>query len=425
MGDTRLTPSAPRAQTVARLAKAQGFTLVGIAPVRPSEHAEHLRQWVAAGKHGTMDYLAQHVEDMIDPTRVLPGAKAIICVAEAYADPSPPGRGWPSPRGRVRGSADERGVDQHDNPSACNEQTPFASDDPLTPTLSPGEREPDQPIGRIARYAWGDDYHVVMKKHLHALADELRALWPEHAFRSAVDTAPVLERQHAQHAGLGWAGKHTLLIHPTLGSWFMLGEILTTLPLQTAEESPAGGGAGGGGGIVADHCGTCTRCIDACPTQCITPYSIDASRCVSYLTIEHRGRIDPSLHEGMGDWLAGCDVCQSVCPFNHPEQRQAAPIRPPYHPRPPAPGIPVLDVLNWTPESRQQAVLKSALKRLKLEQFKRNALIAAGNHLRQHDDPPLRRRITELCDQPAESDLVRQTARDVLARLARLAGLAR
>src|SRR5262249_20142541 len=136
--------------------------------------------------------------------------------------------------------------------------------------------------------------------------DSLRERFPAEQFRAFVDTAPVMEREHAARAGLGWIGKHTLIIHPRLGSYMLLGGVLTTMdiPAPAAQRR------------VTDHCGTCTRCIDACPTAAITPYSVDATRCISYLTIEHRGEIDPALHEGIGDWLFGCDVCQEVCPHN-------------------------------------------------------------------------------------------------------------
>jgi epoxyqueuosine reductase len=222
---------------------------------------------------------------------------------------------------------------------------------------------------------------------------------------------------------LGWVGKHTLLIHPQLGSWLLLGEIVTTLPLQTSAEA--------GLGPVADHCGTCTRCIDACPTRCITPHSVDASRCISYLTLEHRGPIAPELQAQMGGWIAGCDVCQEVCPFNEratgqgltdkgegAEEDAALPgPNPAYAARPPAPAIPLLDLLAWDEEARQQAFVKSALKRVKLVQIKRNALIAAGNYLAEQADGTLRARVEAIAGDAAEHDLVRLTARQVLDRL--------
>jgi epoxyqueuosine reductase len=366
-------PLAQRAALVHRLAAAEAFTLLGIAPAQPSAYAAHLRQWLAAGKHGQMAYLADpaRLAPMLDPAKLLPGARSIICVADRYA---------------------------------LKEPAPSADDDP------------DLALGRIARYAWGNDYHEILTKRLHRLADGLHAAWPGHAFRSAVDTAPVLEREHAMRAGLGWVGKNTLLIHPRLGSYLALGEIITTLTLQTSAEA--------GSDAATDHCGTCTRCIDACPTAAIAPqgYSLDARRCLSYLTIEHRGPIDPALHPPLGSWLAGCDVCQEVCPFNHSrepwEQRADTSTPAAYQPRPPAPAIALLHVLTWSSADRQRVLQRSALKRIALDDWKRNALIAAGNYLARHDDPELRQRIAELSGSAAEGDAVRQTARQVLERLA-------
>lgn len=379
---------APRAQTVHRLGASLGFAMIGIAPARSSPYQEHLRRWLAEGKHGEMSYLAADVETRVDPAALVPGATFVICVADLYA-----------PTGAGRGSeVQTTHIPDH------------GSDQVLTPA------------GRIARYAHGDDYHRVMKKRLHELADALRARWPDHTFRTTVDTAPTLDREHAHRAGLGWIGKHTLLIHPRLGSFFFLGEIITTLPLQPSDSPPK---------IVADHCGSCTRCIDACPTGCITPYSVDGSRCVSYLTLEHRGKIATDLQEAMGDWIAGCDICQEVCPYNQAASNTARDLpagmagqtdrlaqqtpHPAYTPR--RVSLPLLEVLNWSSEDRQQAFERSALKRLKLDQLKRNALIAAGNHLLKQDHAPLRSKIAAFVVDENESDLVRYTATQTLSRI--------
>lgn len=352
---------------VRRLVEAQGFTLLGVAPAETSEHAAEFEAWLAGGRHGEMAYLAEHVAERMDPRRLLPGARAVICVADWYGD----------------------GADAASGNDA-------------------------RPVGKIARYAWRADYHRRMKKRLHAVADAMREAWPGFEHRTTVDSAPILEREHAARAGLGWVGKHTLLIHPTRGSWLLLGEIVTTLPLRMdAAPEP-------------DRCGSCTRCIDACPTRCITPYSIDASRCVSYLTIEHRGTIDPALHEGMGTWIAGCDVCQEVCPFNQPrgervagEDDKSSPRAGPELSR----GLDLLTVLNWDEAARRAAFERSALKRIKLAQLKRNALIAAGNYLAKAQVPALRARIEAIADDAAESWLVRETARRVLDGLNRRRGL--
>lgn len=342
------------------MARDLGFALAAVTAPEPPARGEYLRQWLAADKHGEMHYLAEHVEVLLDPDKLLAGARAVICVADVY------------------------------------------------PAAAGATSDHDSPHGRVARYAWGEDYHQVIKRRLFALADALREQWPQHRFRAAVDTAPVMERDFASRAGLGWIGKHTLVIHPRLGSWLLLGEIFTTLPIDL-HEPPA---------VMADHCGTCRRCIDACPTQCISDdgYQLDASRCVSYLTIEHRGAIDPTLHAAMGDWIAGCDICQEVCPFNRSEPEIV--FRPEYAERLGGSAINLLEALHWDAAARQAALRKSALKRIKLDMFKRNALIAAGNHLAKNEDAALRRRIEQLAQDESESDLVRATARQALTRLA-------
>jgi epoxyqueuosine reductase len=362
--------------TVRRAAIGLDFALLGIAPASVSDYGAEVTRWLAAGKHGQMSYMNDVLSARLDPTVLVPGARSVICVADRYADSAPP-------------------VQNDDERSRAATQT-----------------EPSHPHGKIARYAWGDDYHRLMKKRLHKLADQLRELWPEHVFLTTVDTAPILEREQAVRAGLGWIAKNAMLISPSLGSYILLGEIVTTLDIQTDAEA--------GQSIRTDHCGSCTRCIDACPTQCIEPRTIDASRCISYLTLEHRTAIDPSLHPLMGDWIAGCDVCQEVCPFNQqqtPASTSPIPSHPAYQPRPPAPSVPLLQLLNWTAADRQRAFERSALKRVKLEMIKRNALIAAGNHLASHDDEALLRRIKQIAASADEHELVRETARQVLTRL--------
>lgn len=363
-----------------------GFALAGVAPAEPAARADFLRTWLDAGRHGAMSYLARHVDQRADVGRFLPGAAAVICVADRHA------ASWPA------------GVDPEAGP----------------------------PRGRIARYAWGDDYHRVMKRRLHRMADALRQRWPEARFRAAVDTAPVLEREHARRAGLGWIGKHTLLIHPRLGSWLLLGQIVTTLAITPDVVLPRAPTRAARGSEEPDHCGNCTRCIDACPTACIEPqgYRMDARRCISYLTIELRGPIEPQLHAAMGDWIAGCDVCQEVCPFNRHgsggpalaagRDRPGGPpfdLDPGHAPRPPAPALDLLAVLGWGPDDRAVAFRSSALKRVKLEPLKRNALIALGNHLARDPAPEPRRRIEQLAADPEAAPLLRLTARQVLDRL--------
>jgi epoxyqueuosine reductase len=333
-----------------------GFALAGIADAAPTRWSKELTDWLAAGKHGTMAYLVEHVQARLDPTLVLAGARSAIMVADQYAT-------------------------RNDPPDA----------------VEPGR-------GRIARYARGRDYHEVMKKRLHRVADTLRERFPGATFRSFVDTAPVLEREYAARAGLGWTGKHTLLIEPRLGSYLLLGGVFTTLDLTPATE------------IVTDHCGTCTRCIDACPTNAITPYSVDATRCLSYLTIEHRGPIEEQFHRATGDWVYGCDICQEVCPHNSPRpEREASDIREEYAAR--RGSLDLLAVMNWSEEDRHREFASSAMKRATLAMMKRNALIAAGNVLAARGHAELEARVRAIAEDQTEPALVRETAAAVVARL--------
>jgi len=356
------------------LAREQGFALCGIASAGKSDYAEHLKRWLAEGKHGEMQYLADHAAVRVDPGRLVEGAARVIVVADAYA-------------------------------------------------LAPEREEvrSGKPLGRAAKYAWGDDYHKVLKKRLHAVCNALEAQYPGYVYRATTDTAPIFERELATRAGLGWTGKHTLMIHPRFGSYFLLGTIVTTLPMQTSEVA----GFPAPLSPPTDHCGACTRCIDACPTDAIASegYSVDARKCISYLTLEHRGAIDPQYFKPMGDWLAGCDICQDVCPPNRRRAELAARDRDPlqvharYTPHDYAEGFDLLEVLHWSAEDRQQAFIGSALKRVKLEMMQRNALIAAGNFLEEHDHDALRERIIALARADNPSPLVRDTAQAVCQRL--------
>ena len=200
------------------------------------------------------------------------------------------------------------------------------------------------------------------------MCDALAAEHPGESFRAFVDTAPVMERELALRAGLGWIGKHTLLIHPRVGSYLLLGGVMTTLEISDAAAK-----------VEPDHCGTCTRCIDACPTGAITPYSVDARRCISYLTIERRGEIDESLQAKVGEWIFGCDVCQEVCPHNsvRPARSDVGVAHESYAPT--REMLDAIEVLSWTEEDRRRELAGTAMTRAKLEMLKRNALIVVGN----------------------------------------------
>ncbi|MCB9840862.1 MAG: tRNA epoxyqueuosine(34) reductase QueG [Phycisphaeraceae bacterium] len=338
---------------------AAGFERSGIATPEPSAYQRELHEWLEAGKQGTMAWLAEHLHVRTDPGRLLRGSRAIVMVAARYAG---------------RGDADAATPEGH---------------------------------GRIARYARGSDYHRAFKKRLHAICDELREAHPGHECRAFTDIEPMPERELAARAGIGWIGKHTLVIEPRLGSWLALGGFATTLPLEAPPEQRT----------VPDHCGTCTRCIDACPTGCITPYSVDASRCISYLTIERREAIASDVQGRVGNWLFGCDVCQEVCPHNSVRGGDAGGSL----------GIPevagerrtlgLLDVLGWTPEDRTAALPNSVIKRATLLTLKRNAIVVIGNQLARRRDEGLVGRVRAIAADPDEPMLLRETAAGVLARL--------
>ena len=344
-----------------------GFTLSGVAKAEASNRAPQQQQWLDQGKHGSMGWMEGHDALRADVRQLMEGAASVICVADRYAN----------------GEAD---------------------------VLQPGH-------GRIARYARGRDYHVHMKKRLHLICDLLSAACPEHAFRACVDTVPIHERELAEAAGLGSIGKHTLLISPQAGSWILLGCIVTTLPLEPTR-SP---------GLPSDDpCGTCTRCIDACPTDAITPWSVDARRCISALTIEHREPIDEALHASMGDWLFGCDICQEVCPHNQPTQRREETAVDSIYTDPVVPdvsgrvedgsGFDLASVLDWDIQQRQNALKGSSMKRAKLDMFRRNAIIASANLMDVHDGS-VQDALERISSDSSESDLVRETAYVTLSRV--------
>ena len=347
------------------LAADHGFALHGICAAAPAERPDYVRAWIRAGQHGGMGYLEERLELHLDVAGVLPNVRSILCVADAYGNTTPttPTPTTPTPTAPA--------------------PAPAPPGETASAVRPPPGNAPPTPTGRVARYAWGRDYHRSLKGRLHRLADGLRAAHPDADFRCTVDTAPVMEREHAQRGGLGFIGKHTLLIHPRHGSFLLLGCVLSTLPPD------AWGGATPP--LTLGDCGTCTRYIDACPTDAIDPegYRLDATRCISYLTLEHRDAIAPELHAGMGDWLGGCDICQDVCPYNAAGTRRPLPVPLDYRPRAHAAGLDLADVLSWDENDRFNALSGTPLMRIKLWMWKRNALIAAGN-AGGRDDPTLR-----------------------------------
>ena len=321
MSDIGAPPSTP-AERVKALALAVGFDLAGVTQAVPRPETEFLREWLARGFAGEMGYLERRVEERVDPTRVLDGARSIVAVGLVYDPETPPATG----------------------PSSA----------------------------AIARYAGGDDYHEVMLDRLRALETALTASLDEPiATRIYVDTGPVQERVFAAYAGLGWIGKNTCLIHPSLGSYLFLGVLLTDLPLEPGVREP-------------DHCGSCRACLDACPTGAFpAPYTLDATRCISYATIESRGPIPESMRVDQGNWVFGCDICQEVCPWNLRERRVVPPdasgLRDRIAPRAEWLRPSLQWILDLDEQSWREATRKTALRRARYRGLIRNVLVAAGN----------------------------------------------
>ena len=302
-----------------------GFGLIGFAPAAPLEGAEFYARWLALGYAGEMEYLRRRQRERADPALLVPGARTVICLGFNYYQPT---------------------------------------------------AEPVDPLrGRIAAYARGDDYHNLLKTRLRQLWDFIC----EHASKEArgryfVDTAPVLERELASLAGLGWWGKNTCLINKRGGSHFFLAEIITDLDFEY--DTPA-----------ADHCGSCTRCLDACPTQAFPqPYVLDASRCISYLTIELKGSIPRPLRGDMGNWIFGCDICQDVCPWNAKAENAGEPS---LRSRPELDNPPLLELMGLEAGEFNARFRRNPAKRPKRRGMLRNVAVALGNAGRTEAVPAL------------------------------------
>ncbi len=373
-----MTPERPGnlGEQIVRRCAELGFAAAGVTDASPSARGEEFSAWLAAGKHGSMHYLARDSRIKLDSQLFLAGARSIVMVADQYGS-----------RSEAGGAGEGAGVG-------------------VAAGVGVGDVERG-PSGRIARYARGRDYHEVIKQRLHVICDELRARFAGEQFRAFVDTAPVMEREYAARAGIGWIAKHTLVIHPRLGSWILLGGFASTLRI----EPPPGQEA------EPDHCGSCTRCIDACPTGAIGPYTVDARRCISYLTVEHRGDVDPTMARGVGDWMFGCDVCQEVCPHNsaRPGGAEVGARHPEYTPKVDALGL--LEVLGWAAEDRSRRLSGSAIKRATLGMMRRNAVLVAGNTADPAGADGVRGRLEQIAGDPHEEPLVREEAGRALARL--------
>ena len=305
-------------------ARALGFELVGIAPAKPADGFERLRAWLDRDYAGEMTYLHRQAEARRHPASILDEVRSVVMVGLNY-----------------HGEFDESG----------------------TQDAKDGTQQ--VPSGRIASYAVGQDYHDVLRSKLNALLAWVQTEAPGTNGRGVVDTAPLLERDFARRAGLGWFGKNTMLIHPRLGSYFFLGALLLDLELPLDEP------------YALEHCGTCTACLDACPTKAfVGPYELDARRCISYLTIELRGSIPADLRAHLGDWLFGCDVCQDVCPWNRkaPLGRELALL-----PRADLAAADPIALLALTEEEFRRRFRGTALWRTKRQGLVRNAAIVLGN----------------------------------------------
>lgn len=296
-----------------------GFSSVGVVSLQDVGRdllQKSLESWLAAGCHGDMVWMARDPARRADPRRVLQNAKAIITCTLNYF-------------------------------------TPHAQTDDLK-------------RGRISRYAWGDDYHEVMLLKLKELAAFLQTVDPSAECLCYVDTGPVMEKPWAARAGLGWQGKHTNVIDPKRGSWFFIGEILTTASA-----------AGPTADVASSQCGKCTRCIDICPTRAITgPYQLDARKCISYLTIEHKGSIPEEMRPFMGNHIYGCDLCQDVCPWN---RFATATPEPAFQPRNGNLNPELIPLLYMTDDDFRVRFKNSPIKRIKRVRLLRNVAVALGN----------------------------------------------
>jgi epoxyqueuosine reductase len=310
-------------QSIKERARELGFDRVGVTPARPSPRLDAYLDWIEAGMHGQMAYMARpdRVARRRDLELILPGVRSVVVVALDYFTLQPP---------------------------------PEIALDPSR--------------GRISNYAWGRDYHAVMTPRLEELAAFVRDEAPgQVAHRAYVDTGPILERDHAEQAGLGFTGKNTLRIAPHGGSYAFLGELLLTVDLDYDEPFDEGVG-----------CGACTRCLVACPTQAFSrPYALDARRCISYLSIELKGPIPRDLRPQMGNWVYGCDACQEVCPFQRFAQTTWEEAFYPQDYDDMAP--PLLDLLALDEDAFNHRFADSPIKRIGRDRLVRNACVAAGN----------------------------------------------
>ena len=296
-----------------------GFQKIGVSDIDLSLAEPRLSQWLSAGFHGDMDYMAKHGVKRTRPAELVPGTLRVIAARINYLPP------------RAAGSW-----------QVINDATQ----------------------AYVSRYALGRDYHKVLRRRLQRLAGRIEAAAGNHSFRAFTDSAPVMEVELAAKAGLGWRGKHTLLLTREAGSYFFLGEIYTDLPLPV--DAPQ-----------SDHCGSCSKCIDICPTRAIiAPYQLDARRCISYLTIEHKGAIPPELRPLIGNRVYGCDDCQLVCPWNKFAQTSAEPD---FAVRNGLDEVTLIELFAWSEAEFHSRLLGSPVHRIGYERWLRNLAVGLGN----------------------------------------------
>jgi epoxyqueuosine reductase len=299
------------ARLIKERAAAAGFEKVGIVPAAALDpEYDHLSEWLRRGYQGEMKWMARDPEQRADPRKLFPAARSLVVVAKNY--------------------------------------------------YTPAQHESDPETGKVSRYAWGDDYHEVVGARLHSLLSQIKEIVPQTEGKVCVDIQPMLDKAWAVRAGLGWLGKHTNVITTEYGSWVFIGELLLNLELAYDTEQ------------IEDHCGSCTLCIDACPTDAITePYVLDSNKCISYATIELRtDEIPAEVKANLDGWLYGCDICQDVCPWNRFAQTTDE-VR--FQPRPGNVNAQLSEVLELTPETYAERFRSSAMKRAKIDGMQRNA----------------------------------------------------
>jgi epoxyqueuosine reductase len=354
-------PPHPLAFDLQQAASELGFPLFGITSAKESPGFARFCHWLDQGYAGSMDYLVKRRAAYEHPSSVLAEVKTLVMLGMPY---------WPATSRRRKRRSEEGRL----------------------------KEEAEQGKGQVAAYASGTrDYHDVIHERLRKLSDWLTQQLPEANVRGVVDTAPLLEREFAVLAGLGWIGKNTLLLNRAAGSYFFLAALLTDASIESQ------------GGVETDHCGTCTACMDACPTKAFPqPRVLDATRCISYLTIEHRGAISKEFREPIGNWVFGCDVCQQVCPWNRMAKSSDEPA---FQPHPERYAIDLLKLLALDDDSFRQQYRKTPLWRTRRVGMQRNAMIVLGNQRRTEALPLLIRHLS------SEHVVLRQTAAWAIGRI--------